>query len=381
MNENLILLIINIAGITIIGISFCILPLITRKSFLFGVRVSPENQKDKDAVKLKRNYVVVVSIVTLVLVALADLQYFFVPELTIVTTTLTLPLVFRVFYYILYIICWKKALKLKKDKNWQVPDVIYAPIGRSRVRGSISSVPWIWYIICFLIILISGLYLFGIYDTLPDTIATHFDIYGVADAFAAKSYYSVFMMHGIAFILLLVLIFVGVTIAIAKYQIDNTNPAKSFLQNKKYRIMLGHAVGFLSICLTISMLIPVIIMMNPNLKMGIAVTIIPTLISIISILFVKIKAGQGGGKLKIDESLLDTVTQDNTTKSSYMQNDDTNWKLGMFYYNKEDPAWIVEDRFGNNIGFNYAKKPVLIGSIVLSVFLVASLVILAISLV
>jgi len=34
----------------------------------------------------------------------------------------------------------------------------------------------------------------------------------------------------------------------------------------------------------------------------------------------------------------------------------------MFYYNPDDPAVIIEDRFGTNIGFNYARLPVQIGT-------------------
>jgi uncharacterized membrane protein len=35
--------------------------------------------------------------------------------------------------------------------------------------------------------------------------------------------------------------------------------------------------------------------------------------------------------------------------------DDRYWALGMFYHNPDDPAILVEDRFGSNIGLNYSR--------------------------
>ena len=51
--------------------------------------------------------------------------------------------------------------------------------------------------------------------------------------------------------------------------------------------------------------------------------------------------------------------------------DDRNWILGMFYFNPEDPAHIVEGRFGTNIGLNYARLPVKIGMVLFLACLVA----------
>ncbi|MDR2670516.1 MAG: hypothetical protein LBC26_02190, partial [Oscillospiraceae bacterium] len=42
-------------------------------------------------------------------------------------------------------------------------------------------------------------------------------------------------------------------------------------------------------------------------------------------------------------------------------NDDRYWALGLFYHNPDDPACFVGNRFGGNIGFNYARLPVKIG--------------------
>ena len=53
------------------------------------------------------------------------------------------------------------------------------------------------------------------------------------------------------------------------------------------------------------------------------------------------------------------------------RNDDEHWILGLFYYNKEDPAVFIEDRFGANIGFNFASFGAQIAVVVIAVGTIA----------
>ncbi|MDR2162899.1 MAG: hypothetical protein LBO70_03005 [Clostridiales Family XIII bacterium] len=43
------------------------------------------------------------------------------------------------------------------------------------------------------------------------------------------------------------------------------------------------------------------------------------------------------------------------------ESDDSFWAWGLFYHNPNDPSYFVGNRFGVNIGFNYARPPVRIG--------------------
>jgi uncharacterized membrane protein len=36
----------------------------------------------------------------------------------------------------------------------------------------------------------------------------------------------------------------------------------------------------------------------------------------------------------------------------------------LFYHNPDDPACFIGNRFGGNIGFNYARLPVKIGAVI-----------------
>ena len=51
--------------------------------------------------------------------------------------------------------------------------------------------------------------------------------------------------------------------------------------------------------------------------------------------------------------------------------DDKYWKLGAFYYNPDDPALMIENRFGVSIDLNYAHPAAKVVTVLAVVMLVA----------
>jgi len=102
--------------------------------------------------------------------------------------------------------------------------------------------------------------------------------------------------------------------------------------------------------------------------------IILIFIPIVVLIVVMIKTGQGGCKVKFDiddnsanpEFASAKIAAGGSSKKVNVKSgDDKYWIFGMWYYNRDDPANIVENRFGTNFGFNYARLPVKIGVAVL----------------
>jgi uncharacterized membrane protein len=92
-------------------------------------------------------------------------------------------------------------------------------------------------------------------------------------------------------------------------------------------------------------------------------------IPVVLLIVVQVKTGQGGCKVKIDvdedsannegsSSAEPGVPGDSDFVEANKANDDKYWILGMFYFNSDDSACIIENRFGTNLGFNYARLPV-----------------------
>ena len=76
--------------------------------------------------------------------------------------------------------------------------------------------------------------------------------------------------------------------------------------------------------------------------------------------------GQGGSRLRIKSER----KNDGSEEKVEIRDDDKHWKLGMFYYNPDDPAFIVEKRFGIGWTNNWARPiswVITIGFIVLTI--------------
>ncbi len=73
-------------------------------------------------------------------------------------------------------------------------------------------------------------------------------------------------------------------------------------------------------------------------------TLILTFIPVIIIILYSIKAGQDGSRLSHDE-FSDTIEKD----------DDTFWKMGLFYHNPNDPSIFIGKRVGVGWSVNHAR--------------------------
>ena len=70
-------------------------------------------------------------------------------------------------------------------------------------------------------------------------------------------------------------------------------------------------------------------------------------ITIIGAIILSLVVGQGGSRV---------AARKGTSEDSVISRDDDKyWKLGMFYYNKEDPTLFIEKRFGIGWTNNWAR--------------------------
>lgn len=367
MNElNLFLFITNLSVCALMGVLMPILPLITRKSFLFGVKVPAEVQTTSEAKNLKKNYMTICLIGTAVMLALVIVQYIAVPDMTLLAV-MYFPLLLAAVQLLAYIPNWKKALRLKEERKWVVSDSVFADTKTSHTRGNLSELPWVWYILSLILIIVSVVVALIEYPNLPDRIPTHWNADMVADAWSDKSYMALLLMPLIDFGTLVTMWLCAFMFVRAKLQIDPQNPALSFTQHKIYRRRMGHSLGFLTLAIVAVFVFLGFKSIWPELYFPfgfmMALIILPTL----PVIIVPVVSGQGGGKIKPKTIPSEIVGNPGMrTDSANLQNrhgrgDDKRWALGMFYHNPDDPAYIIEDRFGSNLGFNYSRLPVKIG--------------------
>lgn len=63
------------------------------------------------------------------------------------------------------------------------------------------------------------------------------------------------------------------------------------------------------------------------------------------------------------------VTKENENQEEVYKDDDKNWIFGMFYYNKNDPAFMIEKRVGIGYTINFANKISLILLVLMILFI------------
>jgi uncharacterized membrane protein len=295
------------------------------------------------------------------------MQYVFFPEWSIILT-LYLPFLIIPIFFAAYVPNWKKAVQLKEERGWQVSGMLFSDT--SNTRGNLSSIPWGWYIVCAIIIFATFIAAIIQFPSLPDMIAGHLDASIQPTRYVEKTWGSVLMMPIMNAATFAVMILTAIAIEKAKLQIDPTHPKLSFAQHQIYRRRMGHSIGFMTFGIVVLIAILGLPFIFPDSSLwGIhifAICMVLFIAPLVVLTAVMLKTGQGGCNVKLD------ITEKEIKKSpSIGRGDDKFWIWGMFYYNPEDPAIIVENRFGTNLGVNYARLPV---KIVLAIFTLAIIV-------
>lgn len=357
---NFALFITNIGIAVLVGVLLPIIPILTRKSFLFGVKVPIEAQDTEDAKKLRKRYITICLAGVVVLLALIVLQYIIAPDMTLLFM-MYFPLLFVALQALAYIPNWKRAKALKEEHGWEAPSAVFAETKSSHSRGDISQMPWIWYILSFVLVVASVVVILVEYQHLPDMIPTHWDANMQPDAWSEKSYMTVLMMPLINLSMLVFMWVVGFVYVRAKLQIDAQNPQMSFAQHRIYRRRMGHCIGFMALCLVVMFMVISLMSVYEDMPLSLGVIIWVIILGTVPLVVVSVASGQGGCKIKPSAADLETAGDTGVVKAAggaYGRLDDKRWALGLFYHNPDDPAIIVEDRFGNNLGLNYSRLPV-----------------------
>jgi uncharacterized membrane protein len=360
------------------GVLLSILPHITRKSLLFGVRIPDSANKDKSVIQLKTTYSIFV-ITAMVLVLLVGLYfYYFLPQ-SMFLLTLYQPLLLLTAQFLTFIPLWKKSVRLKADKGWVVRNIGTSQTASASGKSRMKGMPWIWYIICAALCILSIFAGLAVYPSVPDTIVTHWNGNMIADAWGHKSLIDIFIMPIIAFSTILLMFGSNILIYFMKLQVSLENPVLSYAQHKLYRRIMSHMLGFITLVMTIMFLAMMPMNLNlyvPTMPVLLGGIFVLTLLILIPAVLVSAKVGQGGNKLHPILSQQEEIEMNefskNTFKGSVDRGEDSFWKLGLFYYNTNDPSLFVEDRFGNNGGVNLARTAGKIILISAGVFTVAT---------
>jgi uncharacterized membrane protein len=314
----------------------------SNNGIVFGVRVPKEYEKDEDIINLEKEYKKNYLIFILPLIIIINLLVFLSSKIWVY---ILLIFALIIVSNILIFIYWKKTMKLKEEKGWRSLGknvvIVDTTIRKPKVREGnvvIKTKTFMWLLVIPLITVIATLIA---YNDVPSPFPIHYNAEGIADSFVNKEGFKGFFY----LVLFPALMQVGMIILLAltnKFAINGKVDINSgtLEKIKKQRKVFKRVNSILLFIITLEIVLMIsfiqfctIYSWNINLVNIIALPIL--IITIIIFLVIGYKIGQGGKNIKV-----------NKEENEVYRDDDKNWILGNFYYNKNDPSIFVERRIG-----------------------------------
>lgn len=314
----------------------------------FGVRVPLEYKNDRDILELEKKYKKQNIIFILPLIILLNILYFLNIKMWALLTYIFIVIGFT---KILPIVYWKKMKKIKGEKGWKVLSknvvIVETSLRQPKRNSKVKALNTKHYLILLVIPFIIAILTLINYNNLPELIPVHYNASGVVDKVVEKGTTAAYLnLAGIPFMLVLMVFFF---VFINKITVNS----KSDLFSGKIKGTIEKKLLFkkyASIFTWILALETLIIMAIPQVSilfnLGIEIMTIPMIILFISIggfLVISYYFGQGGRNIKTTEE----------GEENY-RDDDDRYILGSIYYNKNDPALMVEKRIGVGWTVNFA---------------------------
>ncbi|MDV4149824.1 DUF5808 domain-containing protein [Clostridium sp. AL.422] len=312
----------------------------------FGIRI-PKIFKDKKELKdLEREYKRVVLLAFSILVVVLNIVLFIfissseeVIALIIGVTTIISVVLYSIIYFIYNI----RLKKLKEKNNWNYEGnnvvIVDTTLRKPKKDEKYKALnDWIFLIPMILPIILLVL----TYIRREDLIN-----------------YETFEIYKFPIIGIIMCLFIYLLAKIslrARVDLNSTNIESTIKYKKKIKrlislFLLASEVGVIILYSIIQL---GIIYNFYSSRLILYINILVTIIMIIFILvFIKIGMKERDAEEKIDE------------EEAY-KDDDSKWILGMFYYNKNDPAFMIEKRVGLGYTINFANKK----SLALSIFII-----------
>lgn len=335
----------------------------SNNGIFFGVRFPKEHLEEPELKKLEKCYRVISTVifgVIFLIMNIACLKFSGYGEEvqgTIVGITTIGSLVVSL---LLFIPFYKRTKILKKEKNWTYRTknmvVVDTSLRKPKKGEKIKPINSKWFLMLLIFPLIMVILTAYKYNNLPATIEIpHSNLEAIMDIpksifgqFEKESMRGIFILYELPLTQLfsgVLFYFCNIVVNNSRVDLNSGSIERAVIRKKKFKRIGSILLLIVDFeMLTLYSLIQCSILFNFDVTTAsyifMALLFLTTLVFII--LFIKI--GQGGRNIRSsDES--DELYKD----------DDDKWILGSIYYNKNDPAWMVEKRIGVGWTVNFAN--------------------------
>jgi uncharacterized membrane protein len=238
-----------------------------------------------------------------------------------------------------------------------------------------------WWLGPPVILLGFAIYLGLHWENIPARFPTHWGRSGRPDAWADRGVATVFMAIVTGFVIWAIMFALAAGLPRFTRRIASRGaPAEReqrFMRITQW-IVLSFAYWLAALMGTLSLL-PLLVGMNHPLPTWFYWTIAAELVLVVITMLILARTGQGGWRLEPVSGGTADIGEPTDTPPVGDRTPDAAWKLGLLYYNPDDPALIVEKHFGIGWTLNFGRPAVWL--ILLGILLLSSIVPIALSLV
>lgn len=346
-------------------LSMVFIPYWTRKTESFGVSI-PEGVYQLPKVKdLRKRYAIITGVLSVIV-----LLGYLIISLISGGNENTLSIVFTVIIFLYLLLSFGVYLKFHyKMKVWKAEsdwgeNKLQKVVINTQFRTEKLTYSNLWFMVPFVISLVTIMFVFRQYDQLPDKLPMNYDFSGHVTRWAEKSYRTLMMLPILQVYMTFLFIFINTLIKKAKQQVSAERPEESMKQNIIFRKRWSLYMIVLSIAITLMFSTIELTFNYPSLVgfMGILSAVI-TAVILIGALWLSFSTGQGGSRVTLSNTV--NANKDGGGHSTSIDRDDDRyWKLGQIYFNRHDPSLFVEKRFGIGWTINFARP------LAISIFLI-----------
>lgn len=321
--------------VPITGVLMAATPYLMPKRECFAVTIPDAASSDLGIRQIKRSFATIVAVAALVLTAICAACLFANPEHAFLIALVISELVLCFGSYGLMLYFRQKTIALKQARGWKAQSAKRTGfVAEDTAPRPISQK---WDLLFLVPIVLTGLVCVVGYPLMPERIATNIDLSGQVSHWMEKAPLT-------AAFPLLTVVFLDACFAFSHWSIlrskkgvDAARPAASawaygaFARAQSILLVglgtmlsfLGPiiALAFMGVITIVQALIPILVMLVVVLVTVIAVTMV---------------YGQNGARLLRRMEEPDSMPVD----------DDRYWKLGIFYWNRDDASLFVPERFG-----------------------------------
>lgn len=265
----------------------------------------------------------------------------------------------------------KKVRFIKERENWKnsfSPNIVVVDI-KNKDNKKIPSAKR--FLISITLVIINCIVLIIKYQSLPERIPLHYDLYGVPNRWGVKENFGTFfqttLMIPIISLVMIVFFYIIYKVIMKAKEIDNGGTIEEIRIRNENNKRLGAAAtigGAFTTTLTF-MMISLTMADILSFKWIWIADFIPICIFLIYIIVKSINLRKCSA-----EDSIECVNENE--KIIINRDDDDNYIMGQFYYNKDDPAAFVSARVGTGWDINFASKGGKIATSIIAVLILVS---------